>query len=196
MSSTEKSTRRRGLELETAILEAARDELLAEGYGGFTIEGVASRAATSRHVLYRRWRTREELALAAWRHDTLAHPVQVPDTGSLRDDIVALLVHANETRISMAAIFSVQLGAYYQESGMSPEDLRTDVLGDRVGSLDVIVERAVQRGDIDAAGLTPRRRTLAADLFRHEVLMTLRPVPRQAIEEITDIALEVLGVKS
>ena len=194
MDPIEKPTRRRGAELETAILDAARDELLAGGYAGFTIEGVAERAATSRHVVYRRWSTREELALAAMRHDLVRAPVPVPDTGTLRGDLVALMTRANETRMAMAAIFSLHLGTYYQETGMTPDTLREELIGGRTISTDVILDRAVARGEVDPAVLTPRRRGLAGDLFRHEVLMTLKPVPKAAIEEIVDIALDALRV--
>jgi AcrR family transcriptional regulator len=192
----EKSTRRRGAELETAILDAARDELLGRGYAGFTIEGVAERAATSRHVVYRRWRTRQELALAALRHEVGPHSAAIPDTGSLRGDLIAVMVRANETRMTTAALFSMHLGAFYQETGMTPDALRNELLGGRAGSSEIILERAVARGEVDAAALTPRRSNVAADLFRHEVIMTLKPVPRSVIEEIVDIALLVLGAKS
>lgn len=195
MDPIEKPTRRRGAELETALLDAARDELLARGYAGFTIEGVAERAATSRHVVYRRWSTRQELALAALRHDVGSGATEVPDTGSLRGDLTAVMVRANQTRMATAALFSMHLGTFYQETGMTPEGLRSELLGGRSGSSDIIIERAIARGEIDPAGLTPRRRTVAADLFRHEVLMTLKPVPRSVIEEIVDIAIGVLGVR-
>ncbi|TPX01055.1 helix-turn-helix transcriptional regulator, partial [Schumannella luteola] len=63
----EKATRRRGAELEDAILDAVWDEIAEKGYGGLTYEAVATRARTSRAVLYRRWPSREELVLAAIR---------------------------------------------------------------------------------------------------------------------------------
>ena len=50
-------TRRRGAELEQAILDAAWEQLIAEGYEHFTIDTVAARAQTSKPVLYRRWKT-------------------------------------------------------------------------------------------------------------------------------------------
>lgn len=194
MDLDEKPTRRRGAELEAAILDAARDELLAGGYAAFTIEKVAERAATSRHVVYRRWSTRDELALAAMRHDLVRDAAPIPDTGSLRGDLLALMTRANKTRLAMAALFSLHLGTYYQETGMTPSTLREELLGTRTISTDVIMDRAIARGEVDPARMTPRRRALAADLFRHEVLMTLKPVPKPVIEELVDIALDALGV--
>jgi len=40
------ATRRRGPELEAALLEAAWAELVEGGYSGFTIDGVAARCST------------------------------------------------------------------------------------------------------------------------------------------------------
>jgi AcrR family transcriptional regulator len=56
--------RRRGEDLERAILTAAWDQLVERGYGNFTIDAVADAAGTSRSVLYRRWPDRDALIAA------------------------------------------------------------------------------------------------------------------------------------
>src|SRR5271168_4179648 len=86
-----KQERRRGASLEEAILDAAWEQLTAEGYGHFTIDTVAARAHTSKPVLYRRWKTSDELLRAAIRHRGAVTPVPDPDTGTLRGDFLALL---------------------------------------------------------------------------------------------------------
>ena len=178
--------RRRGRELEDALLQAALDELADSGYGDFTIERVAERAGTSRHVLYRRWRSREELVLAALRHDADRDAAEVPDTGSLRGDVLAALRSANERRIGAVALYSVQLGTYFRDTGTSLGELRRQILGDRPPVMQTIVDRAVERGEVDPRRLTPRIVTLPADLLRHEALMTLGRVPDEAIVAIVD----------
>lgn len=57
--------RRRGADLEDAILEAAYAELSEVGYAAFTVEGVAARARTGKASIYRRWPTRSDLLLDA-----------------------------------------------------------------------------------------------------------------------------------
>jgi AcrR family transcriptional regulator len=74
-------TRRRGSKLESALLQAAWDELTEVGYAALTMEGVAVRANTSRAVPYRRWPNRPELVVAALRHHTAMAPLDLPDTG-------------------------------------------------------------------------------------------------------------------
>ena len=183
------SRRRRGRELEDALLDAAWDELVDGGYSDFTIDGVASRAGTSRPVVYRRWPTKPELVRAAIAHESAKSRRPLPDTGSLRGDLVALMQQANETRLGFAAVLSAHLGSFYRETGTSPADLREVVLAGRTSTLDTVYERAVARGEVDAALLTPRIRSLPIDLFRHEVLMTLKPVPQQTIDGIVDEVL-------
>jgi AcrR family transcriptional regulator len=179
-------TRRRGRELEDALLDAAYAELVEGGLAAFTIDGVASRAQTSRPVLYRRWPTREELVIAAIRHHDERHRPPVPDTGTLRGDLIAVMKGANQHRLQLVAPVLAQLSGYFLETGRTPAELRRELIGNRLTSDSVIIARAVDRGEIDPARLTPRIAALPFDLFRHEVLMTQAPVPDEVIEEIVD----------
>lgn len=181
------ATRRRGEELETAILDAAWQQLNDGGYQNFTFEAVAERAQTSKSVVYRRWPTRQELLIAAGRHhrDQLMEP-ELPDTGSLRGDVIAALRSANPRKSEFAAIVSANLGTFFNESGFSPADLRAMLLEGRETRIGRILKRAVERGEVDPARLTPRIVDLPFDLYRHEVLMTLRAVPDDVIEQIVD----------
>lgn len=181
------SRRRRGEELEEALLQAAWDQLLEGGYGSFTIEAVAERAKTSRPVIYRRWPDRPALALAALAFGANQDVVEVPDTGAVRTDLVELLRRANVARAPLIPLLNLQLAAYYAETGTTFADLRREVFRERqTSSVDTILERGIARGEIDPARATPRIRSLPFDLFRHEVLMTLRPVPDAVIDEIVD----------
>ncbi|MEV0400888.1 helix-turn-helix domain-containing protein [Actinoallomurus sp. NPDC050550] len=83
-------SRRRGAVLEEAILDAAWAELVATGYGGFTMAGVAAKAGTSKAVLYRRWPGKEDLVSAVLerRVPRLGRPAR---TGDLRADTLAIL---------------------------------------------------------------------------------------------------------
>jgi AcrR family transcriptional regulator len=182
----EKSSRRRGTELEAAILDAAWGVLETSGWGGFTFDGVAERAHTSKPVLYRRWRTREDLLRATVRRRGEISPSVVPDTGSLRGDTIALLTRANGLRGSMAAVLSMRLGAIFEDLSLTPAELRQELLGDRESVMDVIVTRAAERGELGPKTPSARVVSLPFDLFRHEVLMTLAPVPADTIAGIVD----------
>ena len=178
--------RRRGDELETALLDAAWQELSEGGYATFTIDAVAERAHTSRPVLYRRWPTRDALLVAAIRHGLRPIPVPLSDTGSLRGDLLAVMKAANESRRDIAALISVHLGTYYQATGLAPADLRELMLEGRPSTVDTIMQRGIDRGEIDPERLTPRVASLPFDLMRHELIMTLKPIPESVMLEIVD----------
>jgi AcrR family transcriptional regulator len=181
-------TRRHGAELERAILDAAWEQLIAEGYEHFTIDTVAARARTSKPVLYRRWKTREDLLRATVRNRGAADSAAIPDTGTLRGDLLALLTHANTTRNPMAALVSSMLGSYYNQTGPAPAELRDAFLSQRdsASAVEQVVNRAVERGEIDPARLTPRIIDLPFDLFRNEWMMTLKVVPDHVLRQIVD----------
>ena len=100
--------------------------------------------------------------------------------------MIALLEQANERRLGIAAVISAQLGAYYKETGTTPADLRLALLSGRQSSMDTILRRAAERGEINPAMLTPRLIAPPFDLFRHEIMMTLAAVPHDVIVEIVD----------
>lgn len=179
-------SRRRGAALENALLDAAWDELVDRGYSGFTIESVAERAATSRAVIYRRWPSKPELVRATISHIGKREPVDIPDTGSLREDVIELLRRANRSRARLGVVVALQLADYFAETGSGLADLRGAFLSDRGSAVDTILDRAIKRGEADPAKITPRVASVPFDLYRQEVLMTLKPVPDEVIESIVD----------
>lgn len=182
----EPSRRRRGQELENALLAAAWDELLENGYSAFTVESVAERAGTSRPVIYRRWATKEDLVLAALRFDLMRRKQPIPDTGTLRGDLLRYLGDMSRRRLTFTAIFSVLFGSAFAATGLTPSDLREQLIDGAVDPIRVILNQAVARGEIQESRITPRIVRLPLDLLRHESLMTLKPVPTQTLTEIVD----------
>lgn len=178
--------RRRGAQLVSALLDAAWSELLENGYDGFTIDAVAVRAGTSRAVIYRRWPSKQELVRGVLAHRGANNWPPPSDTGSLRSDLIALMRQANETRIGVALLVSVRLVAYYKETSTSIADLIDVMPGNHQAVVAQIIERGIERGEIDPAKLTPRIARLPFDLYRYEVLMTFQPVPEATIAEIVD----------
>jgi hypothetical protein len=180
--------RRRGPALETALLDAAWDELLAVGFGKLTMETVAARARTGIAVLYRRWANKDELVLAAIEHYRNGHPVDVPDTGTLRGDLIAALAGMGEAR---AAFFAVAAAAAFSGllagTGLTPTQVRDRIIGDqRLARIRTIYQRAHDRGEIDLNLIPSAVLAMPFDLVRHDLLMDLKPVKRSRIESIVD----------
>ena len=163
--------RRRGADLETAILDAAWAELLQSGYGALTMEGVAARAGTSRPVLSRRWGSREELALGAIRQELFRHPLDVPPGDNVRNELLAMLDQDAARADAVAASIVVIFTAYSAATGRSAQEFRDQLVSRETDVLTAILKRGVARGEIDASRLTPAVSNVLVELFRHHVIM-------------------------
>jgi AcrR family transcriptional regulator len=177
--------RRRGDVLNSAIFEATLQELAEVGYARLTMERVALRAGASKASVYRRWPSRMELALDAVHH-LAPDPTDTPDTGSLRGDAIAFM------RLAAALLAG--------PGGEALRGLLGDALADQSRTLELrrhsrgtghrvmqeITRRAVERGEITAAAITPRRLDVAQAMLREYFLFHGPPIPDAAIVEIVD----------
>ncbi|MFI7030870.1 TetR/AcrR family transcriptional regulator [Microbispora rosea] len=180
--------RRRGPELEAALLDAAWDELAEAGFARLTMESVATRAGTGIAVLYRRWANKDQLVLAALEHYRSSHPVDLPDTGTLRGDLLAALTGMAEAR---AAFFAVTAAAAFSglltSTGLTPAQVRDRIIGDqRLPRVRAIYQRAHDRGEIDLDRIPPAVLAMPFDLVRHDLLMDLEPPKPARIRSILD----------
>jgi AcrR family transcriptional regulator len=178
-------TRRRGAALEEALLDAAWNELQAVGYANLTMEAVADRAGTSRAVLYRRWRNRAELVLAATRRHRPRLSGDVPDTGSLRGDVIAVLTGASD-RLAEDDVENVYglLSEYFADPELFAR-VQDQVFPVGAGVMATILKHAEERGEV-RHGISRRIATLPIDLLRHELFRTRTPPSKQVIAEIVD----------
>lgn len=184
--SEQPARRRRGDELEVALLEAAWQQLQEVGYAALTYDAVAVRAGTSKPVLYRRWPAKADLVVAAMHHAGLFARRELPDTGSLREDVILALRGFNESRGDFITAISVIMANIASDTGLSPADLRDRLLGSRTSSGRVLLDRAVARGEVPARERPPGLVSMPFDLFRHDLLLTLARVPERRILEIVD----------
>lgn len=187
-TATQPQSRRRGAELERAILDAAWAELSEVGYTALTIEAVAKRAGTSKPVIYRRWQSRAALVIAAWAG---RQPVEAttPDTGSLRADLVWLFTRVARRANSMMSetIAGVMAEAFKHPEVVTllRERLDTKPLHTSVGT---IVDNAVARGELAPIRPLPHRvLRLPVDLIRAEaILCGGRPLSDEIIGTMVD----------
>lgn len=150
---TDAPERRRGrprsIAADEAILDAATGAFVELGWDGLTIEGVAARAGVGKTTIYRRYPSRLDLLLAA--AERLAEEKgAVPDTGTLRGDLFALvkmyLGMLSETRAGRAIPAMVAATAKNPELAIA---YRSFIAARRRESA-VPLERAISRGDVPA----------------------------------------------
>ena len=178
--------RRRGEELEAALLDAAWDELAETGFAKLTMESVAVRAKTGVAVLYRRWPNKDDLVIAAIGHYGKTRPVDIPDTGTLRGDMLALLGGINNERNTFTVVVSAAFSGLLSSTGLTPAEVRARLIGDRPIWSHEIFRRAHERGELDLDSVPAAVLTMPFDLMRHDLLMTLKPVPPDRITAIVD----------
>jgi len=170
--------------LEHALLAAAWEELLEVGYENLTLDAVAARAGTSRPVLARRWSDRRALVIAALRRWAETNKLPMPDTGSLRGDLLAYLEQKSVRRAELIAVFAVRFAAFAAENQQTAQELG-ELIAQAQG-LEEIWDRAARRGEVDPAALTPRLRALPFTLVGAELARTQQALPVAVIEEILD----------
>jgi AcrR family transcriptional regulator len=182
-----KATRRRGAALERAILQAAADELIENGYPNLTMDRVAARAGTSKNVIYRRWPSRAALSVAAYRHLLPTDPEETPDTGHLRSDALALLNRANDRMSSPVGKVLRELLSGVKDDPERVREIREQLQGAGLAPWLTVLSRAVARGEIGADALTPRVATVATDLLRNGYWLSgLTALPHSVLVEIVD----------
>ena len=187
-------TRRRGAELEEAILRAAADELAEAGYPALTMERVAQRAGTNKNAIYRRWPNRAALGVAAYRHlaeDTL----KPPDTGDLREDALALLRAINCGQSSPAARILRSLLTGVGDEPELRKQLHEQAAEGGAKAWLTLLDRAVARGEARPEARHPRVATVALVLLRNEILTRgLTTVDDAVLVEIVDeVYLPLVG---
>ena len=167
-------------------LAATIEELAESGYPSLTLDAVARRAGVHKTTLYRRWGTREALVLEAML-SLVDERVPVPDTGSLREDLLALATAAAATAGTPAgeAVVRAVVAAGPHDEALAEANDR--FWTERLALDGAIVERAVARGEV-APGTDPRtviEAVLGPLYFRR--LVTGSPPDREFVERIVDL---------
>jgi len=131
---------------EREIFHATLQLIVESGYDKLTLDAVAGRAKASKATLYRRWSSKTDLVLDAISCLETAPPT-LPDTGSLRGDLVAMAAKKGLFEPERADILCGLATALYRD----PE-LRTR-LAERFGDprhnhLRELLSRARDRGEI------------------------------------------------
>jgi AcrR family transcriptional regulator len=176
-------------ERECAIFEATMRLLATTGYDRLTMDAVATDARASKATLYRRWQTKADLVVDAlvWLKSCMPH--DIPDTGSLRGDLVAMactdggLTDKMPLAVFGALITAMQrddeLAKAFQERFMGPIEARSRA----------VFERAQARGEIaEGADLALLGHVLPA-IAIHYALTRNKPVKAPFIEQIIDQVL-------
>lgn len=177
--------------LDTAILEAAKAVFLERGYQGASLSEIARRAGLGTPAIYRRWPTKAALAIDVF--ETFATPEPLPDTGSIRADLVAFMKQRLRLFRSLAMDrLMLPVAAEAKSDEALAASVRSRFLGYRE-RLHARIERAKRAGEL-RTGVNARWLvdTLMGSIIMAVVFSTEAPSDRDA-DAIVDQVL--LGAK-
>lgn len=127
--------------------------VLAEsGYDGLTIDKVVARTGAARATVYRRWATKADLVLAAVEQLSRVDVDRLPDTGSLREDMVAMILSQTdaEQQFRTRVLAGVASLSFTEEPRLAEAATGAGV-GPWIGAIEVLIQRAVDRGEFPPA---------------------------------------------
>ncbi len=140
----------RGQQRVDAILAATLDLLADRGYPALTMDAVAERAGASKATIYRRWRNKAQLVKAALDAHDADHNAAIPETGSLRGDLVAVLealcAKSSERYLSMLG----GLAAAMRHDEELAAALREHIDNEELSPFHDALHRAIARGELPA----------------------------------------------
>ena len=139
---------------EQAILDAAIDLLAEVGYEAMSIEAVAVRAKSSKATIYRRWQGKAVLVADAIRRR--AEPIleDLPDTGTLRGDLLALVARMFDGMEGVDGGLMCGLAVAVRADAEFGRLMATHTHDSKLRSIAPILSRAASRGEI-APGVDP-----------------------------------------
>ena len=187
--------RKRDHTRDPEILDAALTVLAETGYDGMTIEMVAARAKAGKATIYRRWPSKNELVIDAVACMKAGGLDNLPDTGTLRGDLIAMIkphsIKEGEKKLQvMAGLISMLARA--------PELAQTAnaaIVEPRAAANRTLMRRAVERGEISADCDIDTLSLVAPSMAAYRVLILQKPVDRAFLISLIDgVILPAVGL--
>jgi AcrR family transcriptional regulator len=185
------------------ILDSTLELLWEVGYAAMTIEGVAARAGVGKTTIYRRWPSKGALVV-----DAISGPIcpiatgkwtvhlgPLPDTGSLREDLLTFVQRVNyafnaplasRTLPGLAADLAMDsnLATAYREAVVEPKRLR----------IAEVLQRAKARGELFSGADVELLCDLLVGPLLYRALLTGTPVDDEAAKALVDNVLRGMGL--
>ena len=173
-----------------AILHAAAELLLDHGLGAVSMDTVAERAGVSKATIYRWWPAKETLALDALENEWAVGATDPPDTGTLRDDLLALLhPWAQLVTTRPYARVIAALVAKARTDPVFAGDYLAHVVNPRRDRARIAFTRAVDRGEIAPDAPVDVALDLLYGPLYHRLLHGHAPVDHAFVDDVVDLAL-------
>lgn len=127
------------------VLRVTLEELGRVGYAALRVEDIARQSGVNKTTIYRRWSTKSELVDAAFR--SVKRVQELPDTGSLREDLIATA----RDMISMCASperMGIIRMLHAEQQNPEVMAIRGKLRDESRARRYLIIERAIARGEL------------------------------------------------
>jgi AcrR family transcriptional regulator len=180
--------RRRSEATHQSILSATREILVEVGVRGLTVEGVAARAGVAKTTVYRRWKSKDELALAVL-IDMVEQFVAVPDLGDTEAEFIAFVSGA--VRILGTTLMGRVMQGLVSDFAADPDlakAFQTRVVTVRQNEVRRMVAVAIERGDMRADTDPELLHELLFGPVYYRLLLSGRPLePEHAVRIVQTV---------
>ncbi len=177
---------------DEAIIDAAIDVLVRDGYDRLSMEGVATAAGVGKATVYRRWSNKAELVIDAMA--SLKPALGSIDTGSLDGDIEQMIVNACSPHTQRLLQVMVSVCSALPREPDLLEAFKTRFTEPRIARISDMLERARSRGELGPEVDVAMAASLVPSLMLQRALMTGQPAGRVYAEQVVGgVLLPVLG---
>ena len=191
--------RKRDHTRDPEILDAALAVLAESGYDAMTMDMVATRAKAGKATLYRRWPSKAELVIeaVACMKQAQSSLSEMPDTGTLRGDLVALIrPHSLEDSERKMQVMGGLVSMLSRDPGLA-EAVNEAITEPRARLNRLLMERAIERGEIRADADLDTIAHIGPSMTAYRTLVQRKPVDRDFLIGIIDgVVLPALGLQA
>jgi AcrR family transcriptional regulator len=176
---------RRGAGRRTAICQATCELLAKVGYDRMTMDAIANQAKASKATIYRMWPDKPQLVAEAVKCQ-FGDTVELPNTGSLRGDLLALLDVACEAATSEVGEIIVGLMTAAKHDHRLAETLSETMFADKAKLHLELVRRAAERGEVHPDTDPALVHELMHSLISGRMTWNLGPLDEEYAQHVVD----------
>ncbi|HEY3183954.1 MAG TPA: TetR/AcrR family transcriptional regulator [Gaiellaceae bacterium] len=187
------STQDRRARTDKAILDATRELLAERGVRELTVEAVAARSRVAKTTIYRRWRGKDELALAVL-IDMVEQVVATPDLGDTRQELITFVDAA--VKILGSTLMGRVMQGLVSELAANPElarAFRERVVAMRLAEVKRVIDRGIERGDVRPDVDPELAHELLFGPVYYRLLLSGAPLDKGLAARIVDAVFPVLA---
>lgn len=183
--------RKRDHTRDGAILDAAIDVLGEVGYAGLTMDAVAATARAGKATVYRRWSSKEELVLDAVARLKLsqADVDPLPDTGTVREDLIALFKPDSVEREERRNRAMAGLASMLSHHSIFAEAAHSALVDPWADAHRLLMRRAVDRGEIPASADIETICQVLPTMAAYRAIVQRKPFDRDFLVSSIDVVI-------